>query len=909
MVAYHQALTMISLQRSTIPLTRKRIWPRKRAAGWEITLILNDDLRAESLHSDDSYIEGLDLSHWLGAWIDDLFNSEDGDTFVSSAIVANLDHPSFDINVSLKSHPELKSCARIKKLVSGDSHSFLVNCFFWSSNTHHPFARRDLIDRIGDDSELSFCDIDLQTHLHRISPSLWVLLGYPLADLRPDIDFFRNLVHPDDYDFFDVKDISERTHPFDEGYNFRQEIRLMHAEGIYHWVEAFGVKHYRHKNHKGRIYGIFQDITVRKLVEENYRETEGRFNILLNSRNIGFFDFNFREEKEFISPILKRMLGYRVDELEDSYEAFEALFHLDDSQYPGIDYEKHVNETRETYVRECRLRCKDGGFKWVQINGVFFRDTNGEVVRESGFLTDIEKKKASEIALSEEQERLRVTLSSIKDAVIATNNDGKVVLFNAIAESWFDVKAEDILGKPIPRELFIVNPKTRAPFLLDEDLKVGDGPTDDFKFKGVIKGPEGQEVILSRSYAPLKDQNGLVIGTVLIYHDITSSERYAHEMVKSSKMESIGMLAGGIAHDFNNLLTTILGNISLVQNNFASVEVLDQSEEACLMAKDLTQQLLTFAKGGAPIKKVTDLKDLVGRSVKLALMGSKVEGIFAFEDAELAVEADPTQMNQVIQNLTINAVQAMPDGGQYEVKLFKIELDQDSPIPVSPGEYICIDLQDSGMGVPEENLAKIFDPFFTTKSFGTGLGLTTSYSIVKRHFGHIEVKSCLGYGTRFSIYIPATDRCLEKEVEEDSKIMHGNGKVLLMDDDSAIREVAKLILERLGYTVTGTTKGEDAVAVYKEAMGTEREFDVVIMDLTIPGHMGGKDAIKELLKIDPDVKGIVSSGYSTDPIMANHEAYGFKGAVEKPFRVEELSKAIQRVLGNGSVVPENGNGD
>jgi two-component system cell cycle sensor histidine kinase/response regulator CckA len=213
------------------------------------------------------------------------------------------------------------------------------------------------------------------------------------------------------------------------------------------------------------------------------------------------------------------------------------------------------------------------------------------------------------------------------------------------------------------------------------------------------------------------------------------------------------------------------------------------------------------------------------------------------------------------------------------------------------------------LGVPEENISKIFDPFFTTKSFGTGLGLTTSYSIVKRHFGHIVVKSDLGYGTRFSIYIPATDKTVEKEVEQEAKIMTGNGKVLLMDDDSSIREVAKLILERLGYTVTGTTRGEDAIAVYKEAMGTERQFDVVIMDLTIPGHMGGKEAIKELLKIDPDVRGVVSSGYSTDPIMSDYKSHGFKGVVEKPFRVEELSRAIQNVLNADAVSSDVNDGE
>jgi len=746
-------------------------------------------------------------------------------------------------------------------------------------------------------SGMGIVDMDFQYNNAMVSPAFWGMIGS--TDEEPQLAIHRlvDLIHPEDRAIFDPKFSEELDHLGAGRQGFKREVRFKHQDQVFRWAEIKGLRYLKKGGECHRMIFFFEDITIRHLIEDNLQESEERFNLLVNSKTIGFFDLQFEDASFYYSPIFKSMLGYRSSELQDSPDLISKLLHPEEGKQPGSEEVRRLSHTKQSFFRECRLCHKNGRYLWMQINGVIYLDGEGQERRRLGFVTDVTHKKYAQLALASERERLRVTLSSINDAVIATDTMGNIVILNRAAEEWFGIRSEEVLGRPIPQKLFLLNPKTRAPFDMDIDLTTGEGPSDDFKFKGVIIDADGNERTLSRSFSPLRNGEQKVIGTVLIYHDITFSERYSQELIKSSKMESIGILAGGIAHDFNNLLTTILGNISLVRNGLSELDSLGNSEEACMLAKELTQQLLTFSRGGAPVKKTVVVSDLVQKAVRISMTGTTVKAEMNLCTETSMVEVDPGQINQVLQNLLINAVQAMPDGGKIYISLKPSTIADNSPRPLKPGNYIRIDIRDEGMGIPQENLNKIFDPFFTTKTQGTGLGLTTAYSIIRRHYGHMEVTSELGGGTTFSLFLPATFKKNEKTKEAENMLMTGDNSILLMDDDASIREVARLILQKLGYQVTCATKGEEALELYKESLEAGSPFDLVIMDLTIPGHMGGREAMIELLKLDPKCRGLVSSGYSTDPIMSDFSSHGFKGAITKPFRVEELSMAVKKAIG------------
>jgi two-component system cell cycle sensor histidine kinase/response regulator CckA len=381
--------------------------------------------------------------------------------------------------------------------------------------------------------------------------------------------------------------------------------------------------------------------------------------------------------------------------------------------------------------------------------------------------------------------------------------------------------------------------------------------------------------------------------------DITERKKLEEDMLKSQKLESIGLLAGGIAHDFNNLLTAILGNINLAKMSInmesGAYRYLEAANKASDRAGQLTQQLLTFSQGGTAKKKPESIAKIIKESDILALSGSGIKTEFDIPENLWPVEVDESQINQMFFNIITNAKQASPEGGTIKIKAENTILEKNK-ISLKSGNYVKISIEDNGVGISKDNISKIFDPYFTTKQKGKGIGLAVAYSIAKKHNGYITVVSTLGVGTTFILYFPASDDKIIIKKKEKKKSLKGKGRLLIMDDEEMVRDVLGKLLKKLGYEVGYAADGAEAIKMYITAKQSEQPFAAVIMDLTIPGGMGGKIAIRKLKEIDPKVKAIVASGYSNDPIMANFNAYGFEAAISKPYTIMEIGKILREVL-------------
>ena len=601
----------------------------------------------------------------------------------------------------------------------------------------------------------------------------------------------------------------------------------------------------------------------------------------------------------YVNEASCRSLGYSREELLNM-----SVNDLDEH----LSAEEKINAWKVaknigTVTFETHQRSKDGRIFPVEILGNYLRFQENEYF--VFFARDITERERAAKALSEEKERLAVTLQSIGDGVISTDTEGRIMLINKVAEDLIKWSRREVIGRQLNDVFYIVKEKTGEHLKnpLEKVLKAG--RMVDFSDDIKLISRDGSETVIASSGAPILSHNREVIGVVLVLRDITKKRKVEEELLKMNKIESVGILAGGIAHDFNNILAAILGNISIAKmftrpENNKVYEKLSDAEKAIFRAKDLTQQLLTFSKGGLPIKKTLSIETILTDSVRFALAGSSVRCEFDMADNLYPVDIDEGLMHQVVNNIVINAEQAMPQGGIIFIRAINIMLNERSAVSgimLEKGRYVQVSIEDQGIGIQKEHIDKIFDPYFTTKQKGSGIGLATTYSIIKKHEGYITVDSTPGVGTTFYIYLKASKKKAENQTKDKDKTVRGKGRILIMDDEETVANTTGEILTVLGYEVASVRDGKEAIEQYRTANESGRPFDAVILDLTVPGGMGGEEAIKKLLEIDPSVKAIVSSGYSNDPIMGKFKEYGFSGIVPKPFQIHELSKVINKVIG------------
>jgi PAS domain S-box-containing protein len=387
--------------------------------------------------------------------------------------------------------------------------------------------------------------------------------------------------------------------------------------------------------------------------------------------------------------------------------------------------------------------------------------------------------------------------------------------------------------------------------------------------------------------------------------DMSAVRKMEAELIKKDKLESLGILAGGIAHDFNNLLSAMFGFMDLARMAMKpgdeAHDYLTKAFTGFERAKRLSQQLLTFSKGGSPVKQVVSIAVVTKDTGELALSGSNIRIVYELASGLPAVEADPHQLSQVFSNLLINARQAMPDGGTVTITAENRQYDGAGAVPLPAGNYVVIALRDEGVGIPEKIISRIFDPFFTTKQQGSGLGLSICFSIIKKHGGHITVSSAPGEGAVFTVWLPAAPQAVTGAAEApDLSVLRGRGRILVMDDEPSILEITSVMLQSAGYDVATAADSAKAIEEYREAWSARAPFDLVVLDLTVPGGMGGEKALAGLLEINPKVKAIVSSGYADTTLLSDFKSYGFASMVAKPYTVGELLSVVKKTLGIGN---------
>lgn len=521
-----------------------------------------------------------------------------------------------------------------------------------------------------------------------------------------------------------------------------------------------------------------------------------------------------------------------------------------------------------------------------------------------GLLVDISSRIATEKMIEKEKELLAVTLASINDAVITCSREGKIQLYNQAAAKLLDLDMQSALEMDIRKVLRLKDEKSDQ----KKEIPIG--------LVGQIgKAIEWRSVVLERSNgwctaevsgAPVIDHEGQVLGSVWVIRDTTSRRWLEEQALRADKMESLTLLSGGLAHDFNNILTIVLGNLTLaaMQNGMPDEArtMLSEAEKAAYRARGLTQQLLALSRGGSPTLTAAALGQILKESSELVLTGSNCRLVWESDEPLWNAMVDPAQIHQVMNNLVLNARQSMqPQGGEIRVTAKNIELDSEhTPIGYQPGGYVTVTVGDQGPGIPLEYRSRIFDPYYTTREGGHGLGLAIVHSIIEKHNGWLNLDSEVGKGTRVTFYLPAEPELqVSEKLAPRSASLKGR-RVIVLEDEVSIIQYLESFFRMAGIEAECFTRGEDLLRRYGEALEAGRPFDLLLLDWTIPGGMGGKETMRKVLEIDPNANGILTSGYSEESGLADYKEYGFKGVLQKPYKSDELVSLLARFLASES---------
>ncbi len=633
-----------------------------------------------------------------------------------------------------------------------------------------------------------------------------------------------------------------------------------------------------------------------KSAEDAIRKSEELFRGIIEESPQIMAIINGDSSLDFMGRSHDTVFGYTKDDLPTIDLWWELAY--PDEEYRILiknEWSLIVDETEDSNPMktiETKVHAKSGIMQDAMIRYARL----GQSGRGLMLLDNITNRKIIERSLLASERRYRKLYDSMLDGFVSLDMNGRVIEFNSAYQQITGYPLEELYSLTVWNLTPTRWHDTQKKIIQEQVLTRGHSDL----FEKEYKRKDGTLVPLELRIYLIQDENGNNTGMWSIVHDITKRKQTENELLKTSKIESLGIFAGGIAHDFNNLLTAIMGNISIAKLDCPpeskNYEILTEAEKASERAKDLTMQLLTFSKGGAPIKKIASIRDLLVDTADFVLRGSQIKSTFDIPGSLWNAEVDEGQISQVIHNLVLNCREAMPGGGIVTISAENRVITSKDNLPFTLGNYLAIKISDTGYGIPKKHLHKIFDPFFTTKEKGSGLGLSVTYSIIRKHNGYINVESTEQNGTCFTIYLPATEHTIAAAISHpDRKDLNG-GRVLVMDDDDMVLDVGMKILGRLGFETVGAHDGKEAIELYKTARQTGRPFDFVIMDLTVPGGMGGKETITILREFDPTVKAIVSSGYSIDPVMADYRAFGFSGVVAKPYAVEDLKEVIQSIM-------------